>query len=339
MNVMPQSANTVSYPANNVVPQYMNVASQSTNTVSYPTNNVPQQARIIVPQHINVPQSTSVVSYPANSILPPHMNVVSQAIHVDSQHATNAVPQQANNVAPPPIKVVSQPVSNVVTQPAPNVAPPFAVAGPLAYTVQGSMGSNIINDRNSGTVPNDRYYSMPQGASQILPIPLGNSLNNANSMGSNLLQLLGPDVPYNIPQQNQMGKAPQTKASEGDDKIGSIGITGDPSQYLVDRSVSSTQKLDASQNFPNVSNVSSSKNKMLEPETFDGISSAEWAEYIIHFEQIAEWNNWSNTQKAKMLSIKLRGEAQKLLGSLSSDQYNNYETLKTTLSHRFNPQE
>ena len=84
---------------------------------------------------------------------------------------------------------------------------------------------------------------------------------------------------------------------------------------------------------------SSTKNKMLEPETFDGTSSAEWAEYIIHFEQIAEWNKWSNIQKAKMLSIKLRGEAQKLLGSLSPDQYNDYEILKTTLSHRFNPQE
>ena len=60
------------------------------------------------------------------------MNVVSQAIHVDSQHATNAVPQQANNVAPQPIKVVSQHVSNVVTQPASNVAAPFTVAGPLA---------------------------------------------------------------------------------------------------------------------------------------------------------------------------------------------------------------
>ena len=346
-NVVPQR-NNVPQQVNSVVPRYMNVAPQSTNTVPYPSNNVvpprnnvPQQARNVVSQHINVPQSTSVVSYPANNILPPHMNVVSQAIHVDSQHATNAVPQQANNVAPQPINVVSQPVSNVVTQPASNVAPPFAVAGPLAYSIQGSMGSNIIIDRNSGTVPNDRYYSMPQGASQIQPIPLGNSLNNANSMGSNFLQLQGPDVPYNVPQQNQMGKAPQTlsKASEGNDKIGSIGITGNPSQYLVDRSVSSTQKLDASENYPNVSNVNSSKNKMLEPETFDGISSAEWAEYIIHFEQIAEWNNWSNTQKAKMLSIKLRGEAQKLLGSLSSDQYNNYETLKTTLSHRFNPQE
>ena len=100
-----------------------------------------------------------------------------------------------------------------------------------------------------------------------------------------------------------------SKASDGNDKIESIGITGNPSQYLVDGSVSSTQKLDASGNFPNVSNASSSKNKMLEAGTFDGKSCAEWAEYIIHFEQIAEWNNWSNTQKAKMLSIKLRGEA------------------------------
>ena len=81
------------------------------------------------------------------------------------------------------------------------------------------------------------------------------------------------------------------------------------------------------------------KNKMLEPETYDGTTSAEWSEYIIHFEQIAEWNNWSESQKAKMLTIKLRGEAQKLLGSLSYSQFTDYTTLKNTLSQRFNPQE
>ena len=82
-----------------------------------------------------------------------------------------------------------------------------------------------------------------------------------------------------------------------------------------------------------------SKSKMLEPETFDGTSSAEWSEYLIHFEQIAEWNNWTDLQKAKMLSIKLRGEAQKLLGNLSQSQYNDYQTLKSMLSQRFNPKE
>ena len=78
---------------------------------------------------------------------------------------------------------------------------------------------------------------------------------------------------------------------------------------------------------------------MLEPETYDGTTSAEWSEYIIHFEQITEWNNWSESQKAKMLTIKLRGEAQKLLGSLSYSQFTDYTTLKNTLSQRFNPQE
>ena len=32
------------------------------------------------------------------------------------------------------------------------------------------------------------------------------------------------------------------------------------------------------------------KNKLLEPETYDGTTSAEWSEYIIHFEQITEWS-------------------------------------------------
>ena len=60
-----------------------------------------------------------------------------------------------------------------------------------------------MNNRNLITVPNDRYYSMPQVVSQIpLKLP-GKGLNNANSMGGSVLQLQGPDVPYNVTQQDQ----------------------------------------------------------------------------------------------------------------------------------------
>ena len=124
--------------------------------------------------------------------------------------------------------------------------------------------------------------------------------------------------------------------------------TNDPNRNILNETVTQTsqpvlQSERSEMQFQNLQKSTeperSGKIKMLEPETFDGTSSAEWAEYIIHFEQIAEWNGWSNIQKAKMLSIKLRGEAQKLLGSLTSEQYNDYEILKATLSHRFNPQE
>ena len=52
-----------------------------------------------------------------------------------------------------------------------------------------------MDNRNPVTVPNDRYYSMPQVVSHIpLKLP-GKGLNNANSMRGNVLQLQGPDVP------------------------------------------------------------------------------------------------------------------------------------------------
>lgn len=80
-------------------------------------------------------------------------------------------------------------------------------------------------------------------------------------------------------------------------------------------------------------------NKMIEPDTFDGTSNTEWSDYIVHFEQIADWNNWSDPQKAKMLTIKVRGEAQRFVGGLTMSQYNDYIILKYLLSQRFNPQE
>jgi hypothetical protein len=57
----------------------------------------------------------------------------------------------------------------------------------------------------------------------------------------------------------------------------------------------------------------------IEPDRFDG-SSTEWNDYIIHFEQAAAWNKWSDHQKACMLSNNLRGETQRLLSSLSPIQ-------------------
>ena len=82
------------------------------------------------------------------------------------------------------------------------------------------------------------------------------------------------------------------------------------------------------------------KTKILEPDSFDGSEKGpEISEYLIHFEQIALWNRWGPEQKARMLSIKLKGEAQKLLSTLTLIQLSDYETLKEALLHRFNPKE
>ena len=82
------------------------------------------------------------------------------------------------------------------------------------------------------------------------------------------------------------------------------------------------------------------KSKTLEPDSFEGSDKGpEILEYLIHFEQIAIWNCWTPDQKARMLSIKLKGEAQKLLSTLTQAQLVDYESLKQALIQRFNPKE
>ena len=48
----------------------------------------------------------------------------------------------------------------------------------------------------------------------------------------------------------------------------------------------------------------------------------------MHFKQCAKWNEWSDAQKAQILSIHLRGEAQRLLSGLTVAQLGNYNALK-----------
>lgn len=79
--------------------------------------------------------------------------------------------------------------------------------------------------------------------------------------------------------------------------------------------------------------------KEIQPDNFDGGGKTEWSDYIIHFEQCAAWNQWTETQKTQMLAIHLRGEAQKLLSSLTVAQLSDYSKLKSILSNRYDPKE
>ena len=60
--------------------------------------------------------------------------------------------------------------------------------------------------------------------------------------------------------------------------------------------------------------------KEIFPDNFDGSGKSEWSDYIVHFEQVATWNGWSDVQKAQALSIHLRGEAQSLLSDMTLSQ-------------------
>ena len=80
------------------------------------------------------------------------------------------------------------------------------------------------------------------------------------------------------------------------------------------------------------------KRKEKEPDTFDG-KTVDWADYIVHFEQVAYWNQWDEREKAQQLSMCLRGVAQKTLSDLTIGLLSDYSALKNVLSQRFNPRE
>ena len=79
--------------------------------------------------------------------------------------------------------------------------------------------------------------------------------------------------------------------------------------------------------------------KEVHPDNFDGTGKTEWSDYLVHFEQCAKWNQWSDAQKAQMLSIHLRGEAQRLLSGLTVAQLGNYDAIKQILSDRYEPKQ
>ena len=62
------------------------------------------------------------------------------------------------------------------------------------------------------------------------------------------------------------------------------------------------------------------KQKPKEPQTYDGTS--DFKDYILHFEQVAIWNKWSDIEKAQQLVMCLRGQAQNILSDLTLGQIN-----------------
>ena len=99
--------------------------------------------------------------------------------------------------------------------------------------------------------------------------------------------------------------------------------------------ISESEKLDSTKYVP-VSGHPVRREK--EPDKFDG-RTVEWKDFLVHFEQVSDWNRWSYHEKAQQLVMCLRGEAQKLLGDLTARQRTDYDNLQSILTKRFNPQE
>ena len=70
-------------------------------------------------------------------------------------------------------------------------------------------------------------------------------------------------------------------------------------------------------------------------DNFDGTGKTDWSDYLVHFEQCAKWNQWTDAQKAQMLNIHLRREAQRLLSGLTVVCMGNYDAIKQIISDRY----
>ena len=75
--------------------------------------------------------------------------------------------------------------------------------------------------------------------------------------------------------------------------------------------------------------------KPKEPQTYDGTS--DFKDYILHFEQVAIWNKWSDIDKAQQLVMCLRGQAQNILSDLTLGQMNKYSEVRAAVERRFDP--
>ena len=79
------------------------------------------------------------------------------------------------------------------------------------------------------------------------------------------------------------------------------------------------------------------KRKQKEPQTFDG--SSDFRDYLYHFNQIARWNGWSQTENAQQLSMSLRGAAQEILSEHTLGELDNFSAISHALTQRFHPPE
>ncbi len=73
-----------------------------------------------------------------------------------------------------------------------------------------------------------------------------------------------------------------------------------------------------------------------DPKSFDGVR-IDWSDYITHFEAVADWNGWDDTQKAQQLIISLDGDAMKLLGQFSPEVKSNYDKLVAEMYRCYDP--
>ena len=74
------------------------------------------------------------------------------------------------------------------------------------------------------------------------------------------------------------------------------------------------------------------------PDKYDG--TADWADYLRHFEMVSAWNEWSLEDRAVQLSMNLTGVARQAWADSFCDQTSpiSYDALVSALTQRFKPE-
>ena len=80
------------------------------------------------------------------------------------------------------------------------------------------------------------------------------------------------------------------------------------------------------------------KKKLKEPDKYAGSANGiEWSHYLSLFEEVAAWNEWDESEKAKQLKMSCRGEALRAIHDLPMEIHHRYQHLVDCLQHRFYP--
>ena len=72
------------------------------------------------------------------------------------------------------------------------------------------------------------------------------------------------------------------------------------------------------------------------PDMYNG--SLSWDDWICHFENVADVNDWDDDRKLKFLKARLVGRAQRVFQHLSGDTRGEYDRAKVALWSRFEPE-
>ena len=95
------------------------------------------------------------------------------------------------------------------------------------------------------------------------------------------------------------------------------------------------QKSDQTKKSAQLAAAKGSNTARVKAATYDGTSS--WLDYKSHFDACSRINQWSENEKGLYLAVALRGQAQGILGDLSIDKQQDYQSLVKALEERFAP--